>query len=99
MKLFVMIALLAFAPGQSHANNRHPDDVEQFLFKREGCDHMRGEIPEPHQKARMREIQREIRRLCTGTDKQLVKLKKKYADDQRVMAALDELEPDVEASK
>ena len=60
---------------------------------------MRGEIPEPNQKARMREVEREIKRLCTGTDKQLNKLKKKYAHDRRVMAALEEFEPDVEASK
>lgn len=56
-----------------------PKDVEAFVSRREGCAHFRGEIPEPNQRARLREVKREMRRLCTGMDKQLVRLKKKYA--------------------
>ncbi|MBZ2206464.1 hypothetical protein [Massilia soli] len=99
MKLTLLLVLLSALMGQSHAGGKLPGDVESFVSRREGCDHMRGEVPEPAQKARMREVQREIRRLCTGTDKQLNKLKKKYADEPRVMATLNEFEPDMENSK
>ncbi len=40
----------------------------------------------------MREIEREIRKLCTGTDKKLSKLKRKYAKDQAIMTRLNEFE-------
>lgn len=99
MNLTVYILLVAMVMGQSYAAGKLPEDVERYVSKREGCDHMRGEIPEPNQKTRMREVQREIRRLCTGTDKQLNQLKKKYADNPRVMATLNEFEPGVESSQ
>jgi hypothetical protein len=67
-----------------------PKDVEQFITKREGCDHFRGEIPEPGQKKRMREVSREIKRLCTGTDKALSQLKMKYDKDKAVLQRLDD---------
>lgn len=70
-----------------------PKDVEAFVSRREGCDHFRGEIPEPNQRERVREVQREIRRLCTGTDKQLARLKKKYASEPQIMATMNEFEP------
>lgn len=95
----VLILSIAIAIGQSYAGDKLPEDVERYVSKREGCDHMRGEIPEPNQKTRMREVQREIRRLCTGTGKQLNQLKKKYADNPRVMATLNEFEPGVESSQ
>jgi len=74
------------------ANENPPADIERFVSRREGCDHMRGEIPEPNQKARAREVQREMQRLCAGTDKQLKKLKKKYADHPQIMKTLNEFE-------
>lgn len=99
MKNLLILLLLAISTGASNADGIQPEDVEKFVSKREGCDHFRGEIPEPKDRARMREVQREIRRLCTGTDKQLGKLKKKYATDPRVMATLNEFEAEIEGSK
>jgi hypothetical protein len=45
----------------------------------------------------MKEINREIRKLCTGTDKELKKLRRKYATNAAVMQVLNEYEPDIEA--
>lgn len=73
-----------------------PSDVNKFIEKREGCDHIRGEIPEPSQKQRMREVNRENGKLCKGTDKALAQLKKKYAKNPQVLQRLDEFEPDIE---
>lgn len=99
MKQIVLSLLLAMSFGPSFADGMLPEDVEKFMSKREGCDHFRGEIPEPNQTARMREIEREIRRLCSGTDKQLAKLKKKYATEPQIMATLNEFEPAIESAK
>lgn len=96
MEVIGLILLLAIVIGNTSASDKLPEEIERFVSRREGCDHMRGEIPELNQKERVREVQREIRRLCTGTDKHLNKLKKKYADEPRAMATLNEFETDVE---
>ena len=46
----------------------------------------------------MREIEREIRKLCTGTDKKLSQLKRKYAKDHAIMTRLGEFEENIEIS-
>jgi len=46
-----------------------PRDVQKYISRREGCDHMRGEIPDPSEKQRMKEVNREIEKLCKGIDK------------------------------
>ena len=46
----------------------------------------------------MKEIEREILKLCKGTDKTLSKLKRKYAKDQTVMKRLNEFEDNIESS-
>ena len=99
MKRFVIFfALLVLAlPGRSHG--ALPGDVQRFVDRREGCDHMRGEIPDPGEKQRMKEVNREIRKLCTGTDKELARLKQKYTANSTVMQALSEFEPDIEATE
>lgn len=85
------VSIAVFAQGAL------PGDVEKFIAKREGCDHMRGEIPDPAEKQRMKEVNREIQKLCKGTDQRLARLKKKYAADQAVMNRLHEFEPVIEA--
>jgi hypothetical protein len=75
-----------------------PRDVQKFIDRREGCDHMRGEIPDPAEKQRMKEVARELRKQCTGTDKKLTQLKQKYAANSKIIKILNEFEPDVEAS-
>lgn len=47
----------------------------------------------------MGEVELEIRRHCTGTDKQLARLKKKYATAPQIMATLNEFDPVIEGSK
>jgi hypothetical protein len=78
------------------ANESIPRDVQRFIDRREGCDHMRGELPDPSEKQRMREVNREIQKLCKGTDKQLIRLKKKYAASPSVTQRLNEFEPGIE---
>jgi hypothetical protein len=74
-----------------------PKDVEKFIAKREACDHFRGEIPTPGEKRRVKEVNREIRRLCDGTDRTLAQLKRKHAMDAAVMQRLSEFDSQIEA--
>lgn len=98
-----MIKQIAFGIGLTvlalplFADDSLPKDVEKFIAKRESCDHFRGEIPDPGEKRRMQEVNREIEKWCKGTDKRLAQLKKKYVANSVVMKQLDEFEPDVEA--
>ena len=90
--LLCLSVLMPVAPAL--ADEPLPSDVQRFIDRREGCDHMRGEVPEHGEKQRMREVNREIEKLCKGTDKKLAQLKKKYAMNLSVMRRLDEFEPD-----
>lgn len=76
-----------------------PKDVEKFVARRESCDHFRGEIPEPGEERRMREVNREIRKWCKGTDQSLARLKKKYAANKAIMHQLEDFEPNIEATQ
>jgi len=93
----VTIFMLCIVSGSaSAAKERLPADVVKYVEQREGCDHFRGEVPDPPAVQRMKEIEQEIRKLCTGTDKKLNKLKHKYARNQMVMKRLNEFEENVE---
>ena len=72
-------------------------DLATFLERRAACDHWRGEVPDPPDPARMREVVRQTDEWCKGTDAQLAQLKKRYRDDPVVAKQLADLEPQVEA--
>ena len=99
MHFIVRAAIVMVCIGGSAsiaAEARLPSDVAKYIDQREGCDHFRGEFPDPPDEQRMREIEREIRKLCTGTDKKLAQLKRKYAKNQVVMKRLDKFEETIE---
>lgn len=99
------IALLWFVPlgllsGACHADAspQHPKDVSEFLANREACDHFRGEVIDPPDAELKKERNQNIATYCTGTDRQLARLKHKYAKRRDVMKALKELDPKIEAT-
>ena len=99
MHLVMKTACVVFCCGLGSAiasEAKIPSDVAKYVAQREGCDHFRGEIPDPPDEQRMREVEREIRKLCTGTDKKLDKLKRKYAKNQTVLKRLNEFEENIE---
>lgn len=71
-------------------------DLAGFLERRATCDHFRGEVPDPPDAERMREIERQIAATCTGTDAQLAQLKQRYRDDPAVAKQLAAFEPKIE---
>ena len=74
-----------------------PVDLATFLDRRATCDHLRGEVPDPPDAQRMREIEQGTAAYCTGTDAQLAQLKARYRDDPAVSKQLAEFEPRIEA--
>ncbi|MDK6080517.1 hypothetical protein QPM04_26270, partial [Massilia varians] len=71
MKLVLAILYLGLGSAIA-AEVRLPADVAKYVEQREGCDHFRGEIPNPPDEQRMKEVEREIRKLCTGTDRMIL---------------------------
>jgi len=94
----VKILLLLFLLPLSFvfAAEKLPGDVRQFIAQRDACDHFRGELPEPEEAERMREVTGQINQLCRGTDRRLVLLKKKYASDVAVKKRLNVYEKEIE---
>ncbi len=71
-----------------------PEDVRAFMERRDGCDHFRGE-DSPYAERRA-QIDEELNRLCTGTDAELARLKRLYAENETVQRLLAEYEVNIE---
>jgi hypothetical protein len=96
--LFLVLAGSTCVPArgadQTGASPSLPEDVRAFMERRDGCDHFRGEdSPDAGRRA---QIDAELRRLCTGTDAELARLKRVYAGNRDVQILLDDYEPDIE---
>lgn len=63
-----------------------PQEVTSFMVDRDGCDHFRGE--EAYDAERRAYIVENIAELCRGTDARLAMLRRRYAGDASVTAAL-----------
>lgn len=89
-----VIALAMMSSGFATGIADYPSDVEDFIDRRELCDHFRGE--EPYDADRARFLAEQIRKTCAGTDAELQTLKQKYKDDEEIMQILDRFEEKVE---
>jgi predicted oxidoreductase len=65
-----------------------PRDVQKFVDRRVDCDHVR----------RIKELPRELGKLCTGTDKELAQLKRKYAANSTIMQILNQFDTGIETA-
>ena len=72
-----------------------PADVIAFKARRDDCDHFRGEDPGDDE-TRASELTSKLEQSCKGTDAQLASLRRRYADDASVTAALAGYEDSVE---
>ncbi len=79
--------------------NALPDEVRRFIDEREICDHFRGEPFEgsrPEQVERSEFIRDSLDIYCSGTDRRLAALKRRYRNDQDVMQKLNGYEVQIE---
>ena len=72
-----------------------PDEVAQFVDRRQACDHFRGE--EPYSPERKAELEAASEKYCHGTDRELAALRSKYEGNAAVLKVLREYEKDIEA--
>jgi hypothetical protein len=77
-----------------------PADVQSFIDSRQACDHFRGEPwdsgDKPESKERREFIFENIKKYCTGTDKELAELRSKYSDNPKIIERLREYEDKIE---
>jgi hypothetical protein len=71
-----------------------PREVTQFMVARDSCDHFRGE--EPYDAERRAYIEENVAELCHGSDATLAMLRRRYATDPSVTAALHSYEDRIE---
>jgi hypothetical protein len=69
-------------------------DVAVFLKRCEGCGHFRGE--EAYDEERGKFLIQAKKETCTGTDAELARLRRVYAGNAAVIAALTNLEDSIE---
>ena len=79
---FLICLLLSFSAFASAL----PKDVSTFIERREICDHFRGE--ESQDPERKKFIELKLKEFCTGSDKALADLRKKYKNNNDVTRAL-----------
>jgi hypothetical protein len=94
---FVGCTAQAYDPAASQAV---PEEVEAFLRERELCDHFRNEPIEGIGKEadeRRSFVLQSLDIYCSGTDKRLAALKRRFASHPNVMSALNEIEESIEA--
>lgn len=97
MKTLILVpALLLFSISSIFAAEKLPTDVKQFIAQRDVCDHFRGELPDPEEAERMREVTGQIEKLCRGSDRRLRLLKKKYGSDANVKKRLNVYDEQIE---
>lgn len=94
---FIFVGLLVSCAAHESSEKRLPDDVQSFVDRREMCDYFRGEIPDQTDADRMDTVDNAMDKYCTGTDRELSRLKQKYSENARIMLRLNDYEDRIEA--
>lgn len=95
LKTAVLLATLALAACITPAEENLAD-FKKFVDDRDACEHFGGEVPDPPNPERMKEVLERMKIYCTGTDARLAALKAKYAKNPKVMSKLNEYEERIE---
>ena len=81
-------------PPESHPTwCEQPHEVRRFLNRYDECEHWRGEEAPAGDKARAAEIAKGADSACTGNDRRLSELRRRYRNQAAVVDALSKLEP------
>jgi len=75
-------------------NDALPGDIRAFIKRRDNCDHFRGETASVED--RQAEIDRQLDRLCRGSDADVAHLKRKYIGKKTVLKILGTYDPVIE---
>lgn len=95
MKILALAMLLSVSFFAIADNKVIPREVKNFVAERNTCDHFRGEPFEgnsPEQIERREFIFDSLDIYCSGTEKRLAALKRRYKKNQAVMKQLNKFE-------
>lgn len=90
--MFALAIVLSFTAASGAKQELR--SVETFTVRRDQCDHFRGE--EAYDKARGRFLAAQMRKYCKGTDRELKRLRVKYAKNRAVIERLAPYEDRIE---
>ncbi|MFC5551864.1 hypothetical protein [Massilia aerilata] len=90
MKQFLISLALLLPSLTVLAQDYLPRDVHGFMNRREDCDQLRRVAPDARER---------LLKLCVGTDKELVQLKRKYARNSTIMQILNQFEAGIEIAE
>ena len=94
--IFILFSILF--PGYGFGNTL-PQDVANFMEKREACDHFRGEISGDPEADESSGLNAKLDLYCKGTDRSLMNLKDKYKNDSTVMEKLNSYDEEIESDR
>jgi len=85
------------------ATESYPEDVSEYIRRRDVCEHFRAE-PWPEgdsseERERRDFIAARLLQYCKGSDQAMRELKAKYSDNRAVMERLERYEADIEGSQ
>ncbi|HKS73170.1 MAG TPA: hypothetical protein VJQ82_08235 [Terriglobales bacterium] len=99
MKLAGFLILLVASFVARAESELYPEEVKAFIAERDTCDHFRGEPIEgksPEQIERRNFVADSLDIYCSGTDRRLAALKRRYKDNRPVMKQLNQYEEHIE---
>jgi hypothetical protein len=102
MKALATLILCCVAPVAVANTKTLPIEVKRFIAERRTCDHSRGEPAEgngPEQIERRQFIVDSLDIYCSGTDKRLAALKRRYKNNRAVMERLSQYEEKIEGAE
>ena len=94
VNLYAILLFIPFCLAANETTTELPEDVSNFVERRDGCDHFRGESP--YDEERRKFLNQMVTELCVGTDEQLNALKIKYEKNSEVINSLAKYDVDIE---
>ncbi len=91
ISVLLVVSLLHY---NTMANGNFPRDMNDFIADRELCDYFRTQ--EPNDKEQENFYKKNTERFCSGSDKKLAELKKKYKQREDFIEKLNEFDSNIE---
>lgn len=102
MKALVTLILCGITSVAVAESKSVPEEVKSYIAERNICDHFRGEPIEgnsPEQIERREFVADSLDIYCSGTDKRLAALKRRYKNNRAAMDTLNEYEERIEGAE
>ncbi|GEM_PF-2008493 len=96
-KLILISSVFVVAQG-IYAEAKYPQDISQFIEKRDQCDYLLGEISGEYAMDNNRGLNIQLDKYCKGTDEALAQLKNKYNNNREITNKLNAYKSNIESA-